>query len=86
MTGMELDPPPYARYWELVVAELDPPVAKRILTIAYLLVAYRNAAPAPPPSYRELLKGLLLELGGPTCTPGTRLQDFPEDLDWTLPA
>ena len=54
MAGMELDSPPYARDWEQMVAELDPPVVKHILTIAYLLVTYPNAAPVPPPSYREM--------------------------------
>ena len=67
------------------MAGLDPPLATCILSTAYLQAAYPAATPSTPPSYRELFKGLLLDLGGPIPTPGGRLPDFPEELDWTLP-
>ena len=68
--AMELEPPPYGRYWALAVADLDITAAKVVLSTAYLLVTYPEAAPAPPAAYRELLGGLLQDLGAPILTPG----------------
>ena len=83
---MELDPPTYGRYWALAVAALDITAAKAFLSTTYLLVTYPKAAPAPPAAYRELLGGLLQDLGAPIPTPGDRSRDFPDDLDRALPA
>ena len=71
---------------EILAAELEPPEAKIILTTDFLLVTYPAAAPAPQASYQELFEELLLDLGGQVPAPGARLQDFPRDLDWILPA
>ena len=37
---MELEPPPYARYWALAVSDLDPSVTNVVLSTAFLLVTY----------------------------------------------
>ena len=86
LVGMEREPPPYARYWALAVADLDPLMTKFVLSTAFLLVTCHKAAPTPLTAYRALLEGLLRDLGAPTPTPGDRPRDYPKVLDWALPA
>ena len=43
--GMVLEPPPYARYWAMGVADLDPSAVKTVLSTAFLLVTYPKASP-----------------------------------------
>ena len=80
LAAMALEPPLSARYWALAVADLDIPAARVVLSAASLLVTYPKAA-APPVSYRELLEGLLRDIGAPILTPGDRPRDFLDDLD-----